>query len=111
MTLCIPQQAPEVDRGDATAFEQPMPVRVELAYVEIGRLRTHGSFARAASDQAVLVETTWQGCLQKVRVPRPLVNRRKLTPRSHVDAEVDRIDRELPSTGSRRDEQVPGTAP
>ncbi|WP_132050620.1 MULTISPECIES: hypothetical protein [unclassified Curtobacterium] len=69
MTLYTPEQAPEADRADATAFEKPMPVWVELEYVEIGHLKTHG-FAVAASERAVLVDTTWQGRLQKVWVLR-----------------------------------------
>ncbi len=67
VTLYTPLQAPEEDRVDAAAFEQPMPVWVELEYVEIGHLKTHG-FAIAASDRAVLVDTTWQGRLQKLWV-------------------------------------------
>lgn len=77
-----------------TAFEQPMPVWVELDYVEIGHLETHG-FAIAASERAVLVDTTWQGRLQKVWVPRRLVTHRKLKPRGRIDAELEQIGREL----------------
>jgi len=65
VTLYTPAQAPEVDRVDAVELEQPMPVWVELDYAEIGHLKTHG-FAIAAAERAVLVDTSWQGRLQKV---------------------------------------------
>lgn len=71
-----------------------MPVWVELDYVEIGHLRTHG-FAIAAADRAVPVDTTWQGRLQKVWVPRRLATHRTLKSRGHVDAAVKQICREL----------------
>lgn len=100
VTLYTPEQAPEADRADATAFEQPMPVWVELDYLEVGHLRTHG-FAVAASDRAVLVDTTWQGRLQKVWVPRRLVTHRKLRPRGRVDAELDQIGRDVGGQRSR----------
>ncbi|UFU16014.1 hypothetical protein LQK89_17490 (plasmid) [Curtobacterium sp. C1] len=100
VTLYTPAQAPEEDRAGATAFEQPMPVWVELDYVEIGHLKTHG-FAIAASERAVLVDTTWQGRLQKVWVPRPLVTHRRLRPRGRVDAEIDQVRRDLSRQGSR----------
>lgn len=100
VTLYTPTQAPEEDRVDAAAFEQPMPVWGELEYVEIGHLKTHG-FAIAASDRAVLVDTTWRGRLQRVWVPRPLVTHRTLRPRGRVDAEVDQIRRDLSRQGSR----------
>lgn len=94
VTLYTPAQAPEQDRVDAVALEQPMPVWVELDYAEIGHLRTHG-FAIAAAERAVLVDTSWQGRLQKVWVPRRLVTHRVLKARGKVDADIAQMHREL----------------
>lgn len=101
VTLFTSAQAPEADRDDAVALDAPVPVWVELDYAEIGHLKTHG-FAIAASDRAVLVDTTWQGRLQKAWVPRTLVTHQPLKPRGHVDAEVQQMRKQLAHTGERR---------
>jgi len=102
VTLYTPEQAPEADRADAAELEQPMPVWVELDYAEIGHLKTHG-FAIAAAERAVLVDTSWQGRLQKVWVPRHLVTHRALKSRGKLDADINQMRRDL--ARQHRDEQ------
>lgn len=94
VTPYTPEQAPPAGREGTSALDAPMPVWVELDYAEIGHLKTHG-FAIAASDRAVLVDTTWQGRLQKVWVPRSLVTHRMLKPRGRVDDDINRMRRDL----------------
>lgn len=94
VTLYTPAQAPEHDRLDAVELERPIPVWVELDYAEIGHLKTHG-FAIATAERAVLVDTTWQGRLQNVWVPRHLVTHRTLKARGKVDDDIARMRRDL----------------
>lgn len=71
-----------------------MPVWVELDYAEIGHLKTHG-FAIAATECAVLVNTSWQGRLQKVWVPQHLVTHRQLKGSGKVDEDIAQMRRDL----------------
>ncbi len=80
VTLYTPEQVPEAERGDVRTLAAPMPVWIDVVYAEIGGLHTHG-FAIAASDDVVLVQTTWQGRLQEVWSRRSAVAHRRLRAR------------------------------
>lgn len=68
--------------GEPEQLDARQPVGTDrLTFDQIGELERVKAFAVARSDVAVWVEISWQGRLQRARVPRPSATRRMLAPR------------------------------
>lgn len=67
--------------GTLTEIHPPQPVYAVIAFETIPKALHLPRFALAASDVAVLVETSWQGRRQEILVDRDRVFHRRLKPR------------------------------
>ncbi|MFJ7289233.1 hypothetical protein ACIQUC_13020 [Curtobacterium sp. NPDC098951] len=68
--------------GPLLTIDPPKPVYADIAYGTIPDLLHLPCFAIAASEVAVLVETSWQGRRQGILVDRDHVVHRTLQPRA-----------------------------
>lgn len=68
--------------GALSRIYPPQPVYADVAYETIPKVLRLPCFAMAASDVAVLVETSWQGRRQEVLVDRAHVFCRVIRPRA-----------------------------
>ncbi len=81
VTLHQPITLDAEDVGQLRTLESATPVWADVEFVNVGILHLK-CFAAAESDNAVLVQTAWQGRLQHVLVSRDKVTRRALSPRT-----------------------------
>lgn len=68
--------------GPLLSIDPPQPVYADIAFKTIPDTLHLPCFAIAASDVAVLVETSWQGRRQEVLVDRDHVFHRMIRPRN-----------------------------
>ncbi|EYT64809.1 hypothetical protein H489_0108310 [Curtobacterium flaccumfaciens UCD-AKU] len=68
--------------GHLRTLDTVTPVWADIEFVNVGTLHLK-CFAAAESDNAVLVQTAWQGRLQQVLVSRDRATRRALDSRTH----------------------------
>lgn len=69
--------------GALSTINPPQPVNADIGYETIPDTLYLPCFAIAASEVAVLIETSWQGRRQEVLVARDHVFQRVVGPRTH----------------------------
>jgi hypothetical protein len=82
VTLHQPVTLAVGEADEVRTLDPVAPVWADIEFIGVGVLHLK-CFAAAESENAVLVQTAWQGRLQQVLVAREIVMRRKLAPRTH----------------------------